>query len=231
MDCCRLAQQHINERVDMDNGTRKTLQMAKKMQEAQIAEYVRAHKYMQGIISLGLLWLPDIQFDTPNNNTVALGIDAFLLKLLQTIGKGMEELSQEQRATLHELIATEMESIPPKKRITFLPGMLKRIAPEFEQTESRILVINREVHHHHNQERQAQPATDYQTQQEKEELPIPKGKTQYSQKNWNEIFQATSGAGIRPDYYEIAKLTGKTHRTVKNEYGKWRNRKEDETTL
>ena len=59
-------------------------------------------------------------------------------------------------------------------------------------------------------------------------LPIPEGKTKYSPEDWAKIFRATSGEGWRPDFFEIAKLTGKTYATVKNEHSKWINRQSDE---
>lgn len=59
-------------------------------------------------------------------------------------------------------------------------------------------------------------------------LPIPEDKTKYSPEDWAKIFRATSGEGRRPDFFEIAKLTGRTYKTVKNAHSEWRDREGDE---
>lgn len=76
-------------------------------------------------------------------------------------------------------------------------------------------------------EQAQQPGPEGQTSQG-DELPIPEGKTRYTPADWAAIFRWASKPGTRPDYYEIARLTGKTYRTVKKEYSKWRDSEGDE---
>ena len=133
-------------------------------------------------------------------------------KIMQAVEKMQDEIQQEweKKGPIVEKSAKIMQDLAEKERsatVSILPPK-----PVTEVTE---------VHHHyHERQTQLDPFD-----QEKEELPIPEGKTKYSQEDWDKIFQATSGAGPRPDYFEIAKLTSRAYRTVKKGYGKWKDRK------
>jgi len=139
----------------------------------------------------------------------------------QAVKKIQDKIQQKRIALVIEKAAKIMQDLAEKERSTEHLRSAFSILPPKPVTEVT------EVHHHyHERQTQLNPFD-----QEKEKLPIPEGKTKYSQENWDEIFQATSGAGAQPDYYEIAKSTDRAYRTVKNEYSKWKNRKENETAL
>ena len=161
---------------------KKAQEAGMKAQEAGMADYVRAHKSIQGVIR----WLPDIQFDTPNNNTGRLWFEEERRQhqpqvppaIIQrprhlVLVDELKELPSEQRVdALLEQTIVKVEGLPQEQRTTFVIGLFKKFAPELEQRDSGLLVV-----HNHFHGVQNPPASVEQTQQEKEELPVSEDKT------------------------------------------------------
>ncbi len=108
----------------------------------------------------------------------------------------LKTLPDNQRMdALQELAAAEVERLPQERRIDFLAGLYRQVAPESEKLESGLSVVyfHHEIHHHHYHE--GQPATVAQTGPGAGELPDLPPIPGQNEATWDDTFDWYYRAG------------------------------------
>ena len=134
----------------------------------------------------------------------------------------LKELPDNERMdALQELAAAEVERLPQERRIDFLAGLYRQVAPESEKLESGLSVVHfhHEIHHHHYHE--GQPATVAQTGPGAGAQPTSKGDELLTERE-REIAQLLARGKNQSEIAKelvMAEGTVKTHR--QNIADKW----------